>query len=194
MRKRRRSLSPADRRLAAKHFQTIAQRSRLFRPGMHIALYIPYGSEADCTPLIQLAHRRHCELYVPRIRSYRDSDMHFVAYRSDLSFQRNKHGIDEPRGRSAPLLPINRLDLVVLPVVAVDQRGYRLGSGAGFYDRALQHLRGDRRWRKPKLIALAYDLQRIDHLEAHPWDVPVDAILTETGLYRIPTNRKESPQ
>jgi 5-formyltetrahydrofolate cyclo-ligase len=194
MRKRRRSLSPAERRLAAQSFRTIAQRFRMLRPGMHVALYNPYGSEADCAPLIDLARARGCKVYVPRIVSCRDSEMQFVAYRSNSPLRLNRHGIGEPRVHSGPLRPINRLDLVVLPVVAVDQRGYRLGSGAGFYDRALQHLREGRGWRKPKLIALAYDLQRIDHLDAHPWDVPVDAILTETGLYRLPINRKELPQ
>jgi 5-formyltetrahydrofolate cyclo-ligase len=62
-----------------------------------------------------------------------------------------------------------------------------LGSGAGFYDRALHHLHAGRRWRRPKLIALAYEFQRMEHLPSQSWDVPVDAILTEKQLYRIAT-------
>jgi 5-formyltetrahydrofolate cyclo-ligase len=64
----------------------------------------------------------------------------------------------------------------------------RYGSGAGYYDRCLAHLRSARRWRRPKLIGLAYEFQRIDHVAPEPWDVPVDAVLTERTLYESTPN------
>ncbi|HEU4654810.1 MAG TPA: 5-formyltetrahydrofolate cyclo-ligase [Steroidobacteraceae bacterium] len=192
MRKRRRALSASERALASRHFRSIAVRARLFRSGLRVALYLPYGHEADCRSLIQLARARGCILYVPRILSYRKFAMRFVPHHPNASLRTNRHGIDEPLlGNVAPI-SIQQLDLVVLPAIAVDARGYRLGSGAGFYDRALQRLRAGRRWRKPKLIALTYDFQRVEHLTSHPWDVPVDAILTDKHLYRIPTDPHES--
>jgi len=191
MRQRRRSLSIHDRAIAPKRFVTIADRSRLFRPGMRVALYLAYGSEASCASLIKLARTRGCKVYVPRIVSYRHGRMRFVPHHSDMHLVENRHGIAEPAIANVAHMPVRRFDLVVLPVVAVDQQGYRLGSGAGFYDRALQHLRQGRRWRRPRLIALAYDIQRIEHLPSHSWDVPVDAILTEKQLYRIPTAHHE---
>ena len=57
--------------------------------------------------------------------------------------------------------------------------------GAGFYDRCLQHLRAGRRWRRPKLIGLCYELQRVAQLDARAWDVPLDALLTEKDLYLL---------
>jgi 5-formyltetrahydrofolate cyclo-ligase len=191
MRKRRRSLSSRDRALASKQFQKIANRAWLFGAGMHVGLYLPYGHEANCTPLIDLARARGCRVYVPRIVSYRGSRMRFVPMNHGAKVRRNRHGIAEPTTRSDERIATRRLDLVILPVVAIDHRGFRLGSGAGFYDRALQHLRAGRRWRKPKLIALAYEFQRIDHLPSRWWDVPVDGILTEKQLYRIPSDPHE---
>ena len=78
-----------------------------------------------------------------------------------------------------------RLDLVLVPLVAIDPRGTRLGTGAGFYDRCLQHLRAGRRWRRPKLIGLGYEFQRVAALAAAPWDVPLDALITEKDLYPL---------
>ena len=70
-----------------------------------------------------------------------------------------------------------------VPLVAVDPHGTRMGTGAGFYDRCLQHLRTGRSWRRPKLIGLGYEFQRVAALAARAWDVPLDALLTEKDLY-----------
>jgi 5-formyltetrahydrofolate cyclo-ligase len=191
LRQHRRSLSHHDRAKASGQFRTIADRHRLFRPGMRVALYIAYGSEASCESLIDLARSRRCSVYVPRIVSYRHARMRFAPLHPKMRLAQNRHGIAEPPA-SAKYISVRSLDLIVLPVVAVDLRGYRLGSGAGFYDRALHHLHPSRRWRRPKLIALAYDIQRIEHLPSHSWDVPVDAILTEKQLYQIPTAQQET--
>ncbi len=118
--------------------------------------------------------------------------MRFVPHDPNAPVRVNRHGIDEPVVCNVAPISIPQLDLVVLPAIAVDARGYRLGSGAGFYDRALQRLRAGRRWRKPKLIALVYDFQRVEQLTSHPWDVPVDAILTDKHLYQIRTDPHES--
>jgi 5-formyltetrahydrofolate cyclo-ligase len=192
IRRQRRSLSLQDRTIAAKRFCTIAGRHRLFQPGMQVGLYLPFGHEADCHALMDLALARGCRVYVPRIVSYRHARMRFIEHGPALALIENKYGIAEPANRKGHYTSVLTLDAIVLPVIAVDHGGYRLGSGAGFYDRALQHLRRGRRWRKPKLIALAYDFQRIEHLPAQTWDVPVDAILTEKQLYRIPTAHHES--
>lgn len=191
LRQRRRSISLHDRAMASGQFRTIAARNRLFRPAMRVALYLAYGSEADCEPLIDLARSRRCSVYVPRIVSYRHAQMRFESLHPRMRLAQNRHGIAEPP-KSAKYISVRSLDLIVLPVLAVDLRGYRLGSGAGFYDRALHHLRQSSGWRRPKLIALAYDIQRIEHLPSHSWDVPVDAILTEKQLYRIPAAQQET--
>ncbi|MGB0723676.1 MAG: 5-formyltetrahydrofolate cyclo-ligase, partial [Gammaproteobacteria bacterium] len=65
--------------------------------------------------------------------------------------------------------------------------GNRLGMGGGYYDRALA--RATRRpGRRPLLIGIGHDFQRVDSLPANPWDIPLDAVITETTLYRFRGN------
>jgi 5-formyltetrahydrofolate cyclo-ligase len=85
-----------------------------------------------------------------------------------------------------------RLDLVFAPLIAFDERGARLGTGAGFYDRALRRLRAGRRWRRPRIVGVAYSFQRTSGLEPAPWDVPLDAVLTEQGYLKT-TSLREPP-
>jgi 5-formyltetrahydrofolate cyclo-ligase len=157
----------------------------LLRSGRRIGVYIAHDHEADPQMIVQLARRHRCELYLPAIVDYRRRRMEFRRYAGDTRLRPNRYGIPEPERRGAARMAVGRLDLVLVPLVAVDARGTRLGTGAGFYDRALQHLRAGRRWRRPKLIGLAYEFQRVAPLTARAWDVPLDALLTEKGLYSL---------
>lgn len=105
--------------------------------------------------------------------------MEFCLYTMGLPLRRNRFGIPEPLS----LLKQQRssdLDLVLLPLVGFDKRCNRLGMGAGFYDRALAklHCRG------PFCIGVAYDFQRVEELPVDPWDVPLQAVVTERRIYR----------
>jgi 5-formyltetrahydrofolate cyclo-ligase len=175
-------LSAHERASASRQFARILRRSKLLRTGRHIAVYIAHDCEADPSAIVRLARRNHCELYLPAIADYRRRRMEFRSYALDAQLQPNRYGIPEPK-RGAPRIAVRHLDLVLLPLVAVDPSGTRLGTGAGFYDRCLQHLRAGRRWRRPKLIGLGYEFQRVTDLAARAWDVPLDALLTERDLY-----------
>lgn len=182
VRARRRALSADDRASASRQFARILRRSRLLRPGRRIAVYAAHDCEADPSAIVRLARRNRCELYLPAIADYRRRRMEFRSYARGIRLRANRYGIAEPE-RGAPRIAVRHLDLVLLPLVAVDPSGTRLGTGAGFYDRCLQHLRAGRRWRRPKLIGLGYEFQRVASLAARTWDVPLDALLTEKDLY-----------
>jgi len=182
LRARRRALSTHERASASRQFARILRRSQLLRPGRHIAVYVAHDGEADPSAIVRLARHNRCELYLPAIADYRRRRMEFRSYARHAQLQPNRYGIPEPK-RGAPRIAIRHLDLVLLPLVAVDPSGTRLGTGAGFYDRCLQHLRAGRRWRRPKLIGLGYEFQRVAGLEARTWDVPLDALLTEKDLH-----------
>lgn len=186
IRARRRALPRAARARAALCFAKVASRERVLTPGMRVAFYVPHQGEADPSILIQRARVLHCEVFLPVITDYRQSRMRFAPYRARDPLVANRYGIGEPRRSRTRTVAVRTLDLVFLPLVAVDPHGWRLGSGAGFYDRCLAHLREPRRWRRPKLIGLAYEFQRIEHIAPQPWDVPLDAVLTEKNLYQIP--------
>lgn len=189
LRQRRRELSPSQRANAHRQFARLllhsAWSSQLLKPGRRIAVYFAHGHEADLEHVIALARRRRCTLYLPVITDFRRSRMRFVRYEVDSAMRVNRYGIAEPDTRHAEIIPPRQLDIVLLPLVGFDAHGSRLGSGAGFYDRSLHHLRAGRRWRRPKLIGVAYECQRVARLQPDRWDVPLDGILTEHGLHRI---------
>ena len=185
MRARRRRLGVAEQTAATSAIARVVARNRLLRPGRRVAVYFKQGSEADLAAVIALARRVRCVLYLPVITHRRHSRMEFMRFDPRTSLRANSFGILEPKGEECT--PVRRLDLILMPLVAVDERGWRLGSGAGFYDRRLQHLRAGRQWRRPKLIGIAYEFQRVPRLEAQPWDVPLDAVITEQRMYRITT-------
>lgn len=70
-------------------------------------------------------------------------------------------------------------DVVLLPMNGWDRMGYRLGYGAGFFDRTLAAAE-----KKPVVIGVTYELARLDTIHPQPWDIPMDYVVTERGLYR----------
>lgn len=183
MRALRRAVTDEQQSAVAVGLARMAARLRLLRPGRRVAVYFSQGREADLSCVIALARRRGCRLYLPAITHRRHNRMEFVRFDADAKLRRNAFGILEPDVRKAQRIAVRQLDLILVPLVAVDSRGARLGSGAGFYDRRLHHLQSDRPWRRPKLIGVAYEFQRLQQLELQPWDVPLDAVITDLGYY-----------
>jgi 5-formyltetrahydrofolate cyclo-ligase len=183
MRARRRALTDEELRRTARQLARVADRRLLLRPGLHIAFYFRHGAEADPFWLMELAHKRGCVLYLPVITSYRSNRMTFQKYEPGAQLRANRYGINEPE-LTGDRVAVRRLDLVFTPLLAFDLLGRRLGSGAGFYDRCLRHLRANRIWRRPRLIGVGFEFQRVPELRPAPWDVPLDAVLTDKTLYR----------
>jgi 5-formyltetrahydrofolate cyclo-ligase len=132
-------------------------------------------------PLIKIASERGCRLFLPRITNARAHRMTFAPMRSP--FRPNRYGIPEPT-RLKGSMSARWLDLVIVPLVAFDAAGTRLGSGAGYYDRALAHLALRQRWRRPKVVGIAYDFQQVAALERKPWDIPMDLVITDRTVFR----------
>jgi len=190
MRGRRKQVSAAEQAAASHGFAAVAVRHRLLRPGMRIAVYQAYGREADLSQLIVVARRRHCPLYLPSIVQHRRGLMDFVRFDAGAPLRSNAFGIQEPHLATARRIPLRELDLILLPLLAVDAEGWRLGSGGGFYDRRLRSLRTQRCWRRPRLVGVAYEFQRVARVPHESWDVPLDAVITEADLY--PSRRPAS--
>jgi 5-formyltetrahydrofolate cyclo-ligase len=98
----------------------------------------------------------------------------FVAVETLAALQPSRFGICEPRSGEA--VPLARIDLVVLPGVAFDKKGIRLGYGLGCYDRALAAIE------RPTLVGLAYDFQVVNALPREEHDIPVDMVVTERKI------------
>lgn len=181
----RRRLVPAHERAGAARLLALnVDRALHLAAGQRIAIYAALPHELDTAPLIALARKRGCTIYLPRIdRARRARGMRFVEMRGAL--RTNRLGIAEPEG--AVSLGARWLDIVFLPLTGFDCRGVRLGSGGGFYDRAFAFRRWRRVWQVPRLVGLGYAFQELPHLDAAAHDVLMDAVVTEAGMRRCAT-------
>ncbi|KAB7628205.1 5-formyltetrahydrofolate cyclo-ligase [Alkalilimnicola sp. S0819] len=180
MRQQRRRLDPRKQHRHARRLAAHLARSAVFRKARHIAAYWAADGEPDLAPLMRLAAIRGKRLYLPVVAER--GVMRFYPYHPEHSrLRRNRYGIPEPRLGGRPL-PAHRLDLVLAPLVAFDDRGNRLGMGGGYYDRCFAFTRHRRRWQHPRLLGVAHAFQRVPALAGEPWDVPLWGIITERGL------------
>lgn len=174
-RARRLAVAGWRRRAATRQVCASLLRHPILRSATRVALYVAAGSELDVTPLINALHRRGCIVCLPRVRGV---ELHFHSYDPSHPLVRGPFGLLEPQGW-APRVPNHRLHAVVVPLVAFDDRGGRLGQGGGYYDRAFSSRR-DRSLRSPRLIGAAFDAQRVSHVALEPWDVRIDAVAHDT--------------
>lgn len=182
LRELRRALAPAARSRAERAIRASLANLGVFRRGAHVALYLPIPGEVDLRPCLATAWQLGVHAYVPRIASRRRRRMLFAPWTPGAARRTNAFGIVEP-GSAAGARAVVALDVVVLPVVGFDRDGNRLGMGAGYYDRALRRrLERGRRWRRPRLIGVAFACQELPAIPASPWDVPLDLVVTERGV------------
>ncbi len=179
LRARRRTL-PARQRVQLSHnLVHILARSRLLRRAQRIAAYVPNDGEIDLSALFPILRARGRHLYLPTLMRSR---LCFLPCIRETPLLLNRYGIPEPGVSPRHQIAPQALDLVLLPLVAFDTKGNRLGMGGGYYDRSFAFLRQRQHWRKPTLIGMAYDFQQVERLNAQPWDVPLDGVVTESGL------------
>jgi 5-formyltetrahydrofolate cyclo-ligase len=116
-----------------------------------------------------------------------DGRLRFREWAAGQALGSNRHGIPEPA--EGPLLEATALAVVLVPLLAFDARGQRLGQGGGWYDRSFAFRRlppgGVPSAAIPRLIGIGYDWQRVEALAATDWDVPLDAVATPGGFHRF---------
>lgn len=106
------------------------------------------------------------------------SAISFRSWTRDSRMRPNRFGIPEPIDTEE--VPIAEIDLVLLPLVAWDETGGRLGMGASFYDRLFQPFAEHDR---PVRMGVAYGLQKVERVPQEPWDVALHGVLTEHGCF-----------
>ena len=179
--RRARQYSPEDRRA----LQAAGRRLwPLYRPGRPLARYFSMGGEPDPAAVLAGLQSRVCTkpIVCPELSRWPADAGHmgFVRAPTDRpqSWRRNNRGFVEPRA-GRPVATWS-LDLVLVPLLAFDQHGRRLGRGGGHYDRALA-----RGFRRPLLVGLAWPEQQVDEVPALDHDIPLDAVLTPGRLLLI---------
>ncbi len=147
-----------------------------------IMFYVAFGSEVKTQDCIIKALEKNFIVTVPVCIKEKRAD---GTYEKNLltsrllnfsELEKSKFGLLEPKKEFIRPFPPENLDVVVVPGIAFDIKGYRIGYGAGYYDNFLP------KCKKAIFIALAYQIQILDNVYPENWDIPVHGIITENGL------------
>jgi 5-formyltetrahydrofolate cyclo-ligase len=180
MRAARREMPPGERAAADRAIVSRILRLPEFHAAKHVAVFLAFDGEPSMQGVIAAAATRGKRVYAPVLRGL---TMHFAELDTDAALATNFFGILEPRVGSR--VDARKLDLVLTPLVAFDDRGVRIGVGRGYYDRCFRFLLNRHCWRRPRLFAVAYELQRVPRLVRQPWDVLLAGAVTEAGVRRF---------
>lgn len=183
LRKARRELTRSQQRKAAQGLYRQLAQHPLFRRAKHISLYLPTDGEIDPRLLLRAAQRRGKATYLPVLSAWPRTKMVFQRVRPGEKLRPNRFRILEPRVNICQQRKVWALDLVLLPLVGFDDAGGRLGMGGGFYDRSLAYLTRRQNWRKPTLLGLAHECQKVERLVQASWDVPLAGTVTDKQWY-----------
>jgi 5-formyltetrahydrofolate cyclo-ligase len=160
------NLGPAEKSLAFSRIPTPLL--ALLRPGITVAGYIAKDTEADPAAILSQAHHLGCAIALPYVTS-RAAPMQFLRWTPGDRLVAGPFGLQQPDENAEPCQP----HVALVPLIAFDSRLMRLGQGAGHYDRALSILDGT------TAVGLAWSVQMAPALLIDPWDIPLDAVLTE---------------
>lgn len=142
----------------------------VLEPLERVAVYISYGQEPPISPLVQALRAAGIETIAPTVVH---DDLHWTVVDLDTEWVTSNLGIDEPQGARTHQTP----DAVIVPALAVDLAGNRLGQGKGYYDRYLATLP-----QTTLRIAYVYDDDVIESVPVEVHDAPVNIIVTEARL------------
>ncbi|MEV0692453.1 5-formyltetrahydrofolate cyclo-ligase [Streptomyces sp. NPDC050388] len=150
-----------------------------------VAAYVSVGSEPGTIVLLDALRARGVGVLLPALLP--DNDLDWGAYTGEGSLARVRHGgrmaLLEPAGERLGPDAVTGADAVLLPGLAVDARGMRLGRGGGSYDRVLARL--ERAGAHPALVVLLYDTEVVERVPEEPHDRPVHAVVTPSGVRRF---------
>lgn len=153
--------------------------SNYYKNSNKIFIYVSYSSEIDTIKIINKALGDGKEIFVPRT-VFDTKAMDAVKINSLENMKKDRYGILEPE-EGKPCVDPDELDLIVVPGVAFDKKGGRMGYGAGYYDRYFKKISNEKR-NHVKKVALAYDFQIIDDVPMDKQDVKIDYIITDKNI------------
>ena len=184
IRDRRRGLSDDQRICAAKGLLDQLLALSAFQEAQSIAMYLVNDGEIDPVQVMKWCWKNGRRAYVPIITSEKGSTLLFAELQEDTQFTENKFGIKEPVTAPEMLVEASALDLVLMPLVAFDSRGNRVGMGGGYYDTTFEFICSTSA-SKPVLIGIAHEIQKVEKINAESWDIPLSLVVTDCGIYQL---------
>ena len=174
---RRRAIPTADRIEAAEAIAAHVLAQPVVAQSSGVAAYVSMRSEPGTGPTIAGLLDRGIEVIVPI--SLEDGRLDWVVYSPEAALMSTSLGISEPDGERLGTQALSTVDFVIVPALAVDVAGNRLGRGAGYYDRALAHANAP-------LCALLFAGEIAEAVPHEEHDVPMNMVVTPTGVFRVP--------
>jgi 5-formyltetrahydrofolate cyclo-ligase len=174
---RRAGIAESDRTAAAAAVAALLADQPL-APGATVSGYWPLPGELDPRAAMAALARRGHPLALPRLDGAA-RPLRFLAWTDGDALDAGAFGLLEPKATQPEVRP----DVVLVPLLAFDRRGGRLGYGKGYYDRTLARLRSGPR--PPVAIGLAFAEQEVEDVPTGPDDVALDAVITEQALLRF---------
>jgi 5-formyltetrahydrofolate cyclo-ligase len=151
-----------------------------FEVASRIAAYFAVNGEISLEPVIDRALDEGKRVYLPNLDR---ETLRFSPFFHDQDMRINRFRLPEPDVGEEQMLQPEDLELVLAPLVVFDDDCNRIGMGGGYYDRSFA-FRKDPARRTPVLVGVAHELQRVDRIDPHPWDVRLDRVLTDKASYR----------
>ncbi len=163
--------------------------SDVWQKARTVALYMAKKDEVQTAALLQNAWKEGKKVYLPKCREHATGEMDFMACTSMEEIQRGAYGIYEPKASpsTSPQSVLKAqdgvwpLDVLLVPGVAFDFCGYRVGFGGGYYDRFLSALTGQ----KTRCLGVAFRWQMVQNIPHDAWDMPIHGLVSEEGLIWI---------
>jgi len=166
---------------AAQTAATLLTAQDIFKQCEHIACYIPNKNEFDTSYVIENIWNAKKQCYLPVLND--EKTLQFIRYEKGDKLQLNRYSISEPIDHSIKIEP-SLLDMVIMPLLAFDMQGVRLGAGGGYYDKTFAFLQAHPD-KKPFMLGIAYANQEAKNLPRDSWDAMLDGILTEKLFHKF---------
>lgn len=173
-------LTSEQQQQAAVHVAEHAMNFPPIQQAKKIAIFLSFDGELNTRPLIARFWQHNQQVYLPVLHPFSKGQLLFFRYDTDTVLTPNRLGISEPPLDIRNLATLSELDVLMVPLVAFDRQGQRLGMGGGFYDRTLQN------WQQHNIlpVGLAHDCQQVAALPVADWDVPLKAVITPSKLWQ----------
>lgn len=173
----RHNLSPQIISQASQKIVTTLHGLQAYQTAQHIACYFPVAGEIDLSALWKRALEENKYCYFPVVQP--EHTLIFLPYTHHTALLPNRYHILEPHITKKSARSPQNLDLIILPIVAFDDRCTRLGMGKGYYDKTLAQQSN------ALLVGVAYEWQKQPELPTELWDIQMDMIITEKRVYTL---------
>jgi 5-formyltetrahydrofolate cyclo-ligase len=172
-----RSLGPEELRSLSERVKRNLLTVKEFQNSKVIACYVAKSDEVQTESILRAALKQKVRVLVP-LTDTKNRRLIFSELHDFSELAQGTFGILEPKPEFLRPAPLEEADVVLVPLVAWDERGFRIGHGKGYFDGALAPLK------RPAMIGLAFEIQRVDMVPERPYDISLQIIVTESRVLR----------